>query len=532
MQKKAEKTISIVFILMLSFFKVAAQLSPGDLANPHAQLEGLSNCTQCHILGNKVSNDKCLACHTEIKDRMSENKGYHASAEVKGKQCIACHSDHNGKNFQLVRLDITKFDHNLTGYSLSVPHAKKECKDCHNAKYISDQKIKAKTYTYLGVGTECLICHADYHQKTLSSNCLNCHSPDAFKPASKFNHSDTKFPLVGKHVNVSCIKCHLVDMTSGKKFQKFQGIVFENCTSCHKDPHQNKFGQNCSQCHSEESFKAVKVSKNFDHNKTDFKLVDKHLSVSCQACHKTKFTDPLKHDRCTDCHIDYHKKQFVKKGIAPDCSQCHNVKGFKLFSYTIQQHKTGTFPLLGAHEATPCTDCHKKQKEWNFKGIGINCKECHKDIHQTIIPAKYYPEANCKICHTENSWSAITFDHSITDFKLTGAHTKQECRACHFRKDTEGNIKQKFSGLAKNCTECHIDNHFKQFEKNGITTCTDCHDTENWKASKFNHNNTAFKLDGKHINVACVKCHKPQQEGSNFYVRYKIKEFKCESCHL
>ena len=76
------------------------------------------------------------------------------------------------------------------------------------------------------------------------------------------------------------------------------------------------------------------------------------------------------------------------------------------------------------------------------------------------------------------------------------------------------------------------DKHFKQFEKNGITNCTDCHGTENWKASKFNHNNTAFKLDGKHINVACAKCHKPQQEGSNFYVKYKLKEFKCESCHF
>jgi hypothetical protein len=260
--------------------------------------------------------------------------------------------------------------------------------------------------------------------------------------------------------------------------------------------------------------------------------VDKHLSVSCQACHKTKFTDPLKHERCTDCHSDYHKKQFEKKGIAPDCSQCHNVKGFKQFSYTLEQHKAGSFPLKGAHEATPCIDCHRKQNNWNFRGIGINCKDCHKDIHQNIIPAKYYPEVNCGICHSENQWSDITFNHSITSFNLTGAHTKQDCRACHFRKDPDGKVIQKFSGLAKSCTDCHVDNHNKQFEKNGITSCTDCHDTENWKASKFNHDNTAFKLDGKHINVACAKCHKPQQEGSIFYVKYKLKEFKCESCHL
>ena len=317
--------------MLLSFIKVTAQLSPGDLSNLHSHLEGLSNCTQCHVLGNKVSSEKCLACHTEIKERIDLKKGYHVSSEVKGKECIVCHSDHNGKNFQLVRLDIAKFDHNLTGFSLSLPHAKKECKDCHNTKFITEQKIKDKTFTYLGVGQECLICHEDYHQKTLSSTCLNCHEPDVFKPASRFKHSATKFPLVGKHAKVDCIKCHKVEMTGSTKFQKFQGVVYTNCTSCHKDPHQNKFGQNCSQCHSEESFMSVKGISTFDHNKTDFKLVDKHLNVSCKACHKTKVTDPLKHDRCTDCHTDYHKNQFVKNGILPDCSQCHSVKGFTPF---------------------------------------------------------------------------------------------------------------------------------------------------------------------------------------------------------
>ena len=522
----------MILMTVLSFHNVAAQISPGDLADPHSHLEGISNCTQCHVLGNKVSNEKCLNCHTEIKERMTLRKGYHASAYVKSKQCIACHSDHNGKNFQLVRLDITKFDHIITGYSLSVPHSKKDCKDCHNAKYIENQKIKAKKYTYMGLGTECLNCHADYHQKTLSSACLDCHNPDAFKPATKFDHSDTRFRLVGKHINTDCLKCHKIEMTDGRKFQKFKGIEHASCTSCHRDPHQNKFGQNCSQCHSEESFKAVKVSKYFDHNKTDFKLVDKHLNVNCQSCHKTKFTDPLKHARCSDCHTDFHKKQFVKNGVSPDCSQCHDVNGFKLFSYTIEQHKTGTFPLQGAHGAIPCIDCHKKQKEWNFRGIGINCRECHKDIHQTAIPVKYYPQADCKNCHNENSWSEITFNHSETSYNLTGTHAKKECRACHFKLNPDGIAQQKFSGLPKDCSDCHTDHHFKQFEKNGSTSCIECHDTENWEASKFNHNNIAFKLDGKHKNVACGKCHKPRQEGSIFYVVYKIKEFKCESCHF
>jgi hypothetical protein len=521
----------ILFMIVASYSTVTAQLSPGDLAESHSKLEGISNCTQCHVLGNKVSVEKCLACHTEIQARITANTGYHSSTEVKGKECFACHSDHHGKNFQMVRMDVTKFNHNLTGYSLSVPHAKKDCKDCHNTKFITEQKIKDKKSTWLGVGTTCLTCHIDYHRKTLADDCLTCHNPDAFKPASKFNHSGTRFQLIGKHKTVECIKCHRVEQIEGKKFQVFKGVEFDGCVTCHKDPHQNKFGQLCNQCHNEESFKSVKVSKNFDHNKTDFKLEYKHLTVSCQACHKTRFTDPVKHNRCTDCHTDYHKGEFANNGISPDCSKCHDVKGFNLFSYSIEQHNLAKFPIEGAHEATPCTDCHKKQKEWSFRKIGIVCVDCHKDIHQNIISAKYYPEANCKICHNSSQWTNITFDHSKTGYHLTGAHLQQTCRQCHFSTDQSGKTRQKFSGMDQNCSGCHTDKHFKQFDKNGITTCTDCHDTENWKASKFDHNKTEFKLDGKHINVQCNKCHKPQQEGSSFYVKYKIKEFQCESCH-
>jgi predicted CXXCH cytochrome family protein len=532
MQKGNWKIYGTLIILMLSISNLAAQISPGDLSNPHSSLEGISNCTQCHVLGNKQTNEKCLACHKEINERITAQKGYHFSSEVKGKQCFSCHSEHNGKNFELIRMDLEKFNHNLTGYTLSLPHSKKLCRDCHIPKYIGDPKLKAKKYTFLGVKTECLNCHNDYHLRTLSSNCLNCHTPDKFVPASKFSHDNAKFKLAGKHRNVECVKCHKINTTEGKKFQQFSGMPYTNCTSCHKDPHINKFGQNCRQCHSEESFQIIQGTRKFDHTKTDYKLEGKHLIVNCKACHKGKFTDPLKFDRCTSCHADYHKSQFVKNGVVPDCSQCHSVNDFKLFSYTVEQHNEGTFQLKGAHLAIPCYECHKKEEKWSFRKIGISCKDCHPDIHQNIIGTKYYPDANCISCHKENRWSEITFDHAKTEFALTGAHVGKSCRVCHFKADGDGKIQQKFAGLSQSCSNCHSDKHHNQFEKNGVTSCTECHGTENWKASKFDHNKTAFRLDGKHINVPCAKCHKPQQEGSGFFVMYKIKEFKCESCHF
>lgn len=532
MHRKALKNTGLLLILMLLLVSFRAQLSPGELSNPHSHLEGISNCTQCHVLGNKVTNEKCLKCHTAIQERIKAQKGYHASAAVKGKQCFNCHSDHNGKNFQLIRLDPVKFDHSLTGFPLSVPHAKKGCQDCHNTKYISNQKLKVKKNTYLGVGSACLNCHTDYHQKTLSGDCLKCHNDNSFKPATKFNHANASFPLLGRHISVECLKCHRVETIDGKKFQHFSGIQYSSCNNCHKDPHENQFGQNCLQCHNEESFQVVKGIEKFDHNKTNFRLEGKHQYVNCKTCHKVNFTNPLKHDRCTDCHTDYHNKQFAQNGTSPDCSKCHSVTGFTQTLYTLEQHSQCSFPLQGAHQATPCSECHKKQEKWSFRAIGINCRDCHQDIHQSFIQTRYYPEASCKTCHNETRWSSISFDHTKTGFKLTGAHLRQECRSCHVTWDLNGKIRQKFSGLPVDCSSCHKDNHNRQFEKNGITNCDRCHGTENWKASNFNHNNTSFKLEGKHIEVPCAKCHKSQKEGSTFYTLYKIKDYRCESCHL
>ena len=74
MQYNAGKFSGIILVMLLSAYNLAAQISPGDLSNPHSNLEGISNCTQCHVLGNKQTNEKCLACHTEINERISAKK--------------------------------------------------------------------------------------------------------------------------------------------------------------------------------------------------------------------------------------------------------------------------------------------------------------------------------------------------------------------------------------------------------------------------------------------------------------------------
>src|SRR5512138_1371074 len=338
---------TILVLAVCAGLPAGAQISPGPLASVHSSLEGLSNCTKCHTLGSKVTNDKCLACHTELKSRIDLAKGYHVSAEVRGKQCVTCHSDHHGLNFQIVRFDKSKFNHTLTGFQLLGAHAGKECNACHKPEFITSNTIRSKKFTYLGLNTTCVPCHADYHQQTLSPACTDCHTNEAFKPAARFNHATARFQLNGSHQAVPCQKCHPVTTKNGKQFQQFAGIPFKTCTSCHTDPHQNKFGQDCRQCHNELSFHTIKGISSFDHSKTAFRLEDKHLTVPCAGCHKTNLTDPLKHDRCTDCHADYHNNQFTQQGAVQNCTDCHSTKGYNQTSYTIDRHNLSAFPLKG-----------------------------------------------------------------------------------------------------------------------------------------------------------------------------------------
>ena len=100
-------SLHITVLFIFATVMANAQISPGDLANAHAKLEGIMNCTECHVLGGEVSNEKCLSCHKELNTRIDQKQGYHVSDEVKNKDCASCHSDHHGRNFDLIRFILT-----------------------------------------------------------------------------------------------------------------------------------------------------------------------------------------------------------------------------------------------------------------------------------------------------------------------------------------------------------------------------------------------------------------------------------------
>lgn len=536
--------ITTLSILLFAGINLSAQFSPGKLSKAHADLEGLANCTKCHELGAKVSEQLCLDCHKTLDFLINNNRGYHASTEVKTKSCISCHSEHHGVNFNSVRLDEEKFDHNLTGYKLKGEHGKIDCRDCHKPDFIASADIKKREGTFLGMEQACLSCHVDYHQTTLGNSCTDCHGFDNFNTLISFDHNKTDYPLKGAHVEVDCVKCHKKTTRNGREFQQFSDIIFAKCTDCHEDQHDGKFGNSCTDCHSINSWQKIKVSNKFNHSLTDYPLEGQHLRVSCAECHiGGDYKRDLAFAQCLDCHDDYHEGEFIKPDLRkPDCKECHSLEEkFSYTSYGLEDHDSSDYPLEGAHLATPCFACHKpnEDKRWTFKFNSTNCIECHVDIHEGFMDSTFYPSHDCKACHQVENWTTIDFDHNQTDFALQLAHQETDCRSCHFKEDAnlELGFSQEFNDLASDCYSCHTEDniHGNQFEKEGITDCKTCHsdDIKEWEASFFDHNKTEFPLEGKHAEVDCKECHKSQLKNSfgDFTTDYNIEKFQCIDCH-
>ncbi len=605
--------IHIILFYLLNITFGYAQISPGDLSQAHAELEGMSKCTLCHELGNKVSNAKCLNCHKEMKTLITQKKGYHANPKITSKNCFECHSDHHGTKFNMIRFDEKSFDHNLTGYNLEGKHEVVDCRKCHKPDNIKSIDLKKKKNTFLGLDKKCLSCHSDYHQNTLTTNdCKKCHDMEAFKPASKFDHNLTEYKLIGKHITVDCKECHKTEIKSGKEFQKFNGIPFDDCKSCHPDPHEsriqgkcmschtetsfltfagngkfdhsttgfllkgshknidcfschakssnpltvfqdkkpteetnciachkdvheNKFGNKCAECHTEKSFISLKTMDFFDHNKTDYPLKGKHLEVDCKQCHTKRYSTPINFTACNNCHQDYHRGEFKKNEVSPDCRECHSLdKGFSYSMYTLDQHQKTKFPLEGAHTATPCNACHVSEKDnrWTFRKLGTKCIDCHQDLHKGFINQTFYPDNNCKNCHVNDRWSDINFNHNNTKWPLEGKHAGVACKSCHMKlSEKKAIISQTFANLPNKCASCHDNIHDDTFAIGGETDCKRCHIPDSWYPKKFDHSKTAFPLEGRHAEIACNKCHTSTLVNGKPKTLYKLRKFECVDCH-
>jgi len=551
-------------IIFLFINPARAQLSPGELSRPHAHLEGITACANCHQLGRREVGARCLDCHVEIKAMRDGGPGLH-SGEDYG-ECVDCHNEHHGRDFELVywpdgRLN---FKHDVLGYELTGAHRELECRRCHNVRNVVDPKRlrrwnKEFDRTYLGLDRACASCHHDPHAGALTGGprqrtCAGCHDTGHWKPATGFDHDRSTFPLTGRHEQVDCVKCHRTrgePVTVGDA--KVAVAVFTpqehaSCTACHRDPHAGTLGPNCSQCHTTEGWLRIN-GEAFDHGRTRYPLEGRHAGVACAGCHDQGRKKP-EFAACRDCHRDAHDGARLSRPNLTVCEDCHSVDGFRPARYTLARHGSSAFPLTGAHRATPCFACHEPlasdapSKSVYAKAPDLApghaaCTDCHRDPHlgQTARVRDPAGETGCAACHGEDTWRRPRFDHAVTRFELDGAHARVDCRNCHKPLRRDGEFELTFKNTALDCAGCHNDPHRGQFtERHSLPTgqvdCAHCHVTTDWFAEKFDHEkDSRFPLRGAHEKVACGTCHIPGPEDGGRMVRFKPLPVDCRSCH-
>jgi len=613
-----------------------AQFSPGPLSKAHSKLDGPTHCTSCHVAVGGGRKFKCTSCHVEIRQRLAANQGLHPAlmgSTRHEEQCVKCHSDHNGEHFVPIRWDVSldEFDHRKTGYPLEGNHAGLKCDRCHTPARVTPAArkgilMKDLRRTYLGLGTACIACHQDQHQRQLGDKCDRCHtvaSGAKWKDVTRFDHSTAKFKLTGSHVKAACGKCHvtLPSSDAAKPVVRYAGMPFAACTDCHKDPHRGSFAAGCKACHNDVAWKPARNTvSNFDHSRTKFPLLGKHAPVTCDKCHKTSdFKTPVAHEQCQACHQDIHQGQFASRaggdcagchttdGWKPStftgvshsqsaypllgkhaavtcdkchqpagaatlykvryqacldchrdphdsqfakaphknrCEDCHAVEGFEPAKFTLTRHRETQFPLTGAHAAVACGECHQKTAEFHntvaYQFTNLTCAGCHADPHQPqsrdrTLAAKMRSGTECEVCHNVRTWrETAVFDHAKTRFPLVGSHRGAACEQCHRATALSLGVKKVvFTNAPLVCVGCHEDIHAGQFaaasENRG---CEACHGNSQWKPGTFDHARTSFPLDGAHQKVPCQDCHSTRREvNGRMVVFYRPTPRDCVSCH-
>ena len=542
----------LTFVPLLSF----AQFSPGALSKAHHDLDGPTHCTSCHIGAGGNRKFRCSTCHTEIGKRISEKQGYHARL-MAGKSgedaCVQCHSEHNGKDFVPILWDVNvaEFDHRKAGYPLEGGHAGLECKRCHNASKIAPDLRKAirmrdLNKTFLGLKRECLGCHQDPHGGQVGENCERCHVVAKWKDVSHFDHAQAKYHLTGAHQRVLCAKCHKSEPVAGsdKLRVRYTGMPFAQCQPCHQDPHKGSLAASCDSCHNDLSWKSVGRSATvFDHSKTKFPLLGKHVPLACDKCHKTAdFKAPVAHQLCRDCHQDAHGGQLNARADHGECASCHTADGWKPSTYSVAAHATSGYPLQGRHVKVECAGCHKPAgKATLYRVKHTECLSCHVDAHKGQFAAAPHRD-KCESCHTVQRWAPAQFTqarHNVMRFRLEGAHAAVSCNECH-KVMPDGRAVPVYHFNDVTCSACHFDPHRGQFAERMKAAagargagCEACHNTRIWSdVAAFNHDTSRFPLTGAHAGVTCAQCHRSSSVSTGLQrVIYRDTPRECAQCH-
>lgn len=289
------------------------------------------------------------------------------------------------------------------------------------------------------------------HGAKLKVECAVCHVTDNWtKIKSGYDHSKTKFPLMGQHKMVDCRKCHIsLDFS----------VVKSKCSECHTDVHQGTTGNDCERCHTTKSWIVTNIKSL--HLQAGFPLRGAHAVADCNRCHKSasnlRFNN-LNTD-CYACHKDKYNatagKPYDHKvlGFGTDCAQCHNMTGMDWNSIG-KGFDHSFFPLTGGHNIT-CNDCHKGG---NYrKKISTDCTTCHSSKRNQAIASSpahrgVFAKYSCAECHTTKNWNTVKFVQHDAIFGIYSGNHKGKwswCTDCHVNDATYD--------ASNTCIRCHHD---------------------------------------------------------------------------
>ncbi|HZF30237.1 MAG TPA: cytochrome c3 family protein [Gammaproteobacteria bacterium] len=462
----AAVVLGVAFASPCAAFTLKSLVMPGRVIAAHASIE--DKCESCHESNDKQNQAQlCFSCHTAVRDDVAASSGFHGrDSEVKGKQCYNCHAEHEGRDAKIVKLDPKAFEHSHTDFPLTGAHRDTSCTTCH---------VAGKAYRE--TPQLCSGCHSrdDPHAGALGAACGTCHAAAAWKQTT-FDHSKTRFPLLGMHGGAACGACHAE--------QRFAGTPTD-CAACHRtdDVHKGRNGAQCAGCHTPSAWPVQR----FDHvGKTGFALRGAHERLACQSCHVKNLEAALP-KTCVGCHqkTDPHAGR-----LGTSCGDCHSSSAWRDTGF---DHATvAKFPLVGKHATLACQTCHANGVD---APLGRECASCHADD-----PHRGQLGPRCDSCHGQSAWpSQIRFDHGLIAFPLLGKHAALECKACH--------ASAAFHDAGAECADCHgaLDPHAGRFG----AECATCHNPTAWSAWTFDHaKQTAFALTGTHAKVQCAACHR------------------------
>lgn len=220
-------------------------------------------------------------------------------------------------------------------------------------------------------------------------------------------------------------------------------------------------------------------------------------------------------------------------------------------------------PLARAHAslegATQCVQCHSLSRA----PMATACLNCHKDVKSLIDQKRGYharlPVAerqNCASCHPDHAgvnfaliaWPGAgknRFDHRQAGWALEGKHLEETCESCHapkYRTAAVASLSKRktgtpWIGLETTCNSCHRSDDIHEGALKG--GCDQCHTAKAWApAPTFDHDESRYRLTGKHTDVKCDGCHKASRlalkrtpEGEKIALYRPITFAKCNDCH-